>query len=177
MKGMEDEQSRTIVPFILKMADRDPSTRDTIIKQAVFTELQSSLYTRFSSTVAFNLLKQSKLDPNFKNPLDCGKTPLMYFLRELDVNFTQEVLALKADAAIKDDDGRTVLHHLIDAFAYGWSRREKQNYENIRAIIDLLLSKGVDINAKGKGGTATFSALCYRYNDIQRHLELKGGTI
>ena len=176
MNGMEDEKSKIIVPFILKMADRDPSSRDAIVRQAVFTELQSSSYVRFSSTVAYNLLKESKLDPNFKNPQDCGKTPLMYFLRELDVKFTQEVLALKADATLKDDNGCTVLHYLVEAFAHGWSRPEKQKNENIIALIDLLLSKGVDINARQKSGTVTFDALCYRYDVIQRHLESKGGT-
>jgi hypothetical protein len=95
-------------------------------------------------------LLMSGIDVDIRN--DRGETPLMVAANNEDLFTVKKLLAVGADIKAKDNYGRTLLHHAVDPIRYN------------SAILDLLLSSGINPNIKDNAGkTPLMSAAEYGF--------------
>ncbi len=83
-----------------------------------------------------------------------GDTPLLDACSGANLKLVRQLLEAGADATAVDKQGNNGLHHLADRLIYS-----KPKEADARQLVELLVSKGVDVNAKNENGKAPIALL------------------
>jgi len=93
---------------------------------------------------------------------DSMKNSSQYYYN--DIEQVHNLINQDADYKLKDDEGSSILHYAVDALGKT-NDIEPQYYSQIIEIIDMLVKKGAEINARNKKGMTPLAiAFSYYYS-------------